>query len=554
MNPWLNLFRARLREPADLATIVRELEQTVQAIATPHLATLWADPAIAQHWPNSAPGPAFDSADPLVGHCRAHPAFQTTSDIDIDSAVLAQLDAFALIPLVCLGEFIGVIALVTSRTAPEITAEQAALLEEIAGLAASALCAARLTQQIYASELAWQTNAEELRVAEIIQRSLLPASLPAIDGWRLDAYYKPARVVGGDLYDFIPLPGDLLGIVLGDASDKSVPAALVMATVRTLIRAAAQRVVLPGQVLAQANDDLCSQIPAGMFVTCFFAILDTSSGRLRFANAGHCVPYVRSGDGITELRASGWPLGMLPGKIYDEGEIRLAPGSTVICFSDGLTETHDPAGEMFGEDRVRETLGALDHSTPLMPALLAAHQSFAGPEWNQEDDLTLVSLTRLPESEPLPDEAATEPIPIVSFMVPSAPDCERAAADQILAALAHLPLTETQRNRLHTASAEAVMNAAEHGNHFRADRPVGIDVQLRGAAILVRISDNGRSGPIPEATTPNIDAKLSGVQSPRGWGLFLIEKMVDQVNFIATPTGHTVELTINLTTDEQSGQ
>ena len=130
-----------------------------------------------------------------------------------------------------------------------------------------------------------------MRIAQAIQRSLLPESLPTPPGWQFGAHYQPAQVVGGDLYDVIPLPNDLLGIVLGDVSDKSVPAALMMAATRTLLHATAQRIVLPGQVLARVNDALCTQVPPGVFVTCFFAILDPGTGRLRFANAGQCAPF-----------------------------------------------------------------------------------------------------------------------------------------------------------------------------------------------------------------------------------------------------------------------
>jgi serine phosphatase RsbU (regulator of sigma subunit)/anti-sigma regulatory factor (Ser/Thr protein kinase) len=542
MRPWLDLFRARIREPADLPTLVQELEQVVRAIASDRPALLWAEPEIAQHWPNPATLPPFSPGDPLVAFCVAHPTVRYAERAQIDSPALNTLDTAVLVPLVALGDFVGVIAL----DAPALAPEQIAALDEIAGLAAPALRAAQLAQRVDAVERSHATTVEELRVAEIIQRSLLPESLPEIPGWQLDAFYKPARVVGGDLYDIIPLPGDLLGIVLGDASDKSVPAALVMATVRTLLRASALRLVLPGQVLARVNDDLCAQIPPGMFVTCFFAILDTSTGRLRFANAGQCAPYLCGPDGVSELRASGWPLGMLPGRTYDEGEITVAPGSTVVCFSDGLTETHSPSGVMFGTERITGTLAESERCAPLIPALLATQQAFAGPSWEQEDDVTLISVTRLPEPEPIQDEAPAEPVVLASFTVPSQPDTERAAADQILAAVSDQPLTEIQRNRLHTAAAETVMNAAEHGNQFRRDLPVGIEIVRQGTALRVRISDNGRGGPIPEPVTPNIDAKLAGLQSPRGWGLFLIEKMVDQVNVIDAPGGHTVELTVNL--------
>lgn len=545
MRPWLDIFRARLREPADLAALMQDLEPIVRAVVEPRPIALWAEPEVARCWVNQAPTPTFSPDDPLVAFCVAHPSPQAAERIRIDSPALAALHAELLVPLVSLGEFVAVIAIGDGSTETPLTAEQISALDEVAGLAAPAIRAARLALELAAAERAHRTSAEELRVAEIIQRSLLPETLPSIDGWRLDAYYKPARVVGGDLYDIIPLPGDLLGIVLGDASDKSVPAALVMATVRTLLRAAALRVVLPGQVLARVNDDLCAQIPPGMFVTCFFAILDPAAGRLRFANAGQCAPQLRGPEGVTELRARGWPLGMLPGRAYDEGEITFAPGSTVVCFSDGLTETHSRNGDMFGTERITATLEAQDCAAELIPALLAAKDAFADPDAEQEDDVTLISVIRMPAPEHVPLESA-EPIVLASFTIPSAPDTERDAADRILAAVADLPLTETQRNRLYTASAETVMNAAEHGNQFRAELPVAIEVVRQGAAVQVRIADSGRGGPIPKPATPNIDAKLAGRQSPRGWGLFLIEKMVDQVDVIDEPSAHAVVLTVNL--------
>jgi anti-sigma regulatory factor (Ser/Thr protein kinase) len=201
---------------------------------------------------------------------------------------------------------------------------------------------------------------------------------------------------------------------------------------------------------------------------------------------------------------------------------------------------------MFGADRITATLSGMDNCAPLIPALLAVQQQFAGPSWEQEDDITLISLTRLPEPEPIQESAPAEPVTIASFTAPSTPDSERAAAEQVLAAVAGLPLTDTQRQRLFTATAETVMNAAEHGNHFRADLAINVEVVRHGNRLLVRISDSGHGGSIPETVTPDIDAKLAGLQSPRGWGLFLIEKMVDRVEVIDTSNGHTVELTVNL--------
>jgi anti-sigma regulatory factor (Ser/Thr protein kinase) len=318
-----------------------------------------------------------------------------------------------------------------------------------------------------------------------------------------------------------------------------------MATARTLVRSAALRVVLPGQVLARANDDLCAQIPPGMFVTCFIAILDTANGRLRYANAGHCPPFLASAEGAIELKASGWPLGIMPGAAYEEGEVTLAPGHAIVCFSDGLTETHGPSAEMFGTGRIAEVV-AEAWGGLLLEAVLAAHGRFAGPDWEPDDDLTIVTLARLAEDEPEVSGSMDGEAVLAQFTMPSSSDTERELAGRVLTAVADLPLSERQRERLRTAVAETAMNAAEHGNHYRPDLLIGVEVVRCGDELLVRISDSGLGGPIPEVTEPNLEAKLAGLQSPRGWGLFLIEKMVDRVEVRDSPDGPIVELMVRL--------
>ena len=383
-------------------------------------------------------------------------------------------------------------------------------------------------------------TADELAVARTIQRSLLPEELPAIPGWSLSAHYAPARVLGGDLYDVIPLPGGLWALVLGDASDKSVPAALVMATTRALLRAAAQRLVLPGLVLARVNEDLAGQIPPGVFVTCFMALLDPVSGRLRFANAGQCPPVMRAGEEVRELRTTGWPLGILPEVSYDEEEVVVPLGASVVCYSDGLSEAHAPGGEMFGAARVRGAVASTRAGQAPIAAVLDALAAFGGTAGEQEDDLTLVCLGR--DAEP---PVPTGPVVLDAIAVPSAPDVERAAAEQVLASLAGEPLTTRQRDRLRTAVAETVMNAAEHGNHHRPDLMVDLTVVRLPDGVQVRVADAGHDGPIPEPATPDLDAKLAGLQSPRGWGLFLIRQMVDRMEVETTPAGNTVALTVS---------
>jgi serine phosphatase RsbU (regulator of sigma subunit) len=203
--------------------------------------------------------------------------------------------------------------------------------------------------------------------------------------------------VGGDFYDFHPLPEGRLGLVLGDATGKGVPAVLVMSTTCGMLRLAAQALdsSSPGEVLEQVNEALLARIPSNMFVTCFYAILDSKSGRLSYANAGHDLPYVRRGGGdAEELRARGMPLGLMPGMSYEEKEIELDVGEGVFFYSDGLVEAHDPKGEMFGFPRLRALVADHREEGSLGNFLLEELYSFTREGWEQEDDITLVMLQR----------------------------------------------------------------------------------------------------------------------------------------------------------------
>lgn len=175
-------------------------------------------------------------------------------------------------------------------------------------------------QQIEARER--ERMEQELRVARVIQQTLLPKEIPTLPGWSMAAHWLPARAVSGDFYDFIQFSDGRLAIIVGDVTDKGVPAALVMATTRSILRTAAERLVSPGAVLEESNNRLCPDIPPNMFVTCLYALLDPVSGRLQFANAGHNLPYLRKRAEIVEMRARGMPLGLMPGMAYEEKEIQ----------------------------------------------------------------------------------------------------------------------------------------------------------------------------------------------------------------------------------------
>jgi anti-sigma regulatory factor (Ser/Thr protein kinase) len=375
------------------------------------------------------------------------------------------------------------------------------------------------------------------------------------------------RAVGGDFYDFIDLADGRLGLVVGDVTEKGVPAALVMATTRSVLRAAS--LVEPGAVLRRVNTLLCPDIPPNMFVTCLFAVLDPVTGRLVYANAGHDAPYQRTEDGVTELRARGMPLGLMPDMEYEEMEVHLAAGDAVLFYSDGLVEAHNTEREMFSFPRLRSLTAEHVMTTPdeLVDFLLERLSHFTGPGWEQEDDITLVTLQRVQnvarytsfaidmlDQESMKDSTAPGNSSasvssdswdtLTEFSLPSQPGNERAAVNRVQEALRPLTLPPRTLERLGTAVAEATMNAMEHGNNYQADVPVAIQVDVSSASVRIGITDQG--DPIPlEADAPDLELKLAGLQTPRGWGLFLIKNMVDGMQVVDDESGHTLQLTIH---------
>ena len=250
-----------------------------------------------------------------------------------------------------------------------------------------------LTQEIRERELLEQ----ELEVARSIQQASLPQEVPILEGWEITPYYQPAREVGGDFYDFHLLSEGRLGVVVGDATGKGIPAALVMSTTCGMLQLAARTFgsPSPGEVLEQVNETLVARIPSNTFVTCFYAILDPKSGILRYANAGHDLPYLRRvGGDAEELRARGMPLGLIPGMNYEQKEIVLEGGEAALFYSDGLVEAHDSQGEMFGFPRLRWLVAKHGQERSLEEALLEELYSFVGEGWEQEDDITLLTLRR----------------------------------------------------------------------------------------------------------------------------------------------------------------
>ena len=490
-------------------------------------------------------------ADPLFAYLQSAPGPVDVGRLELESPAVQALrdaDVALVVPLVTQGELIGTLNLGPRLSEQDYSTDDRRLLATLAAQAAPAIRVAQLVREQAAEAAEKERLAQELRVATLIQQQFLPRELPRLPEWQIAAFYGPARAVGGDFYDFVELPDGRIGIAVGDVTDKGVPAALVMARTHSVLRAEASRLSSPGEILSRANDLLVPEMPARMFVTCLFAVLDPATGRIVIANAGHNLPFVRSGGTVTEIRATGMPLGLLPGIRYEEVEGTIAPDSNVLLYSDGLVEAHDSDREMFGFDRLRDALVVDDAGSELLDRLLETLRTFTGPDHEQEDDITLVTLRR---SAGVADSSA-DSTALTSFSLPGLAGNDREAMDRVAAAVADLELPPDRVDRLKTAVSEAAMNAIEYGSHGRADVPFDVDVVVTPTDVIVRVTDRALSGPVPtDPETPVLERKLAGDQKPRGWGLFLIEHMVDAIDVSADEAAGTQTVTLRIAREEK---
>jgi serine phosphatase RsbU (regulator of sigma subunit)/anti-sigma regulatory factor (Ser/Thr protein kinase) len=497
--------------------------------------------------------------DPLLPYLQTAGAPVELERLSLDSPAVAELREAGVelvVPLISQGELIGMLNLGRRLSDQPYSSDDRKLLEGLASQVAPAIRVAQLVRRQQAEAKERERIEHELRVASLIQQTLLPRQLPTLPGWEIEAYYRPAREVGGDFYDFIPLDGGRFGVVVGDVTDKGVPAALVMATCRSVLRANATSGATPGEILARANEILVADIPEGMFVTCLFAILDPLTGELDYANAGHVLPYVQSANGVIELRATGMPLGLMPGMTYEEKKAILESGDVMLLSSDGLTEAHSPDREMLGVSRVIDTIAAHPGGESLIGVVLSELDNWTGPDWEQEDDVTLVLVRRCSSAEQSAraflDRGDWQQLG--EFSLPSVAGNERVAMDRVAEWVSPLGMAPGRMERLKTAVAEATMNAIEHGNQNEPDKPVEIEVCANVGAVKVRIVDQGGGREVPDPETPDLEAKLEGSQTPRGWGLFLIRSMVDDMRVHTTDRHHTLEIEMSLEGESDAGE
>ncbi|MFN8609201.1 MAG: SpoIIE family protein phosphatase [Vulcanimicrobiota bacterium] len=415
---------------------------------------------------------------------------------------------------------------------------------EIATLAESFLNMQNMIQRSVAN-LRLTTAAKEriegeLQVARHIQMSIVPKKFPAFLALpQLDIYatLEPSREVGGDLYDFFQLDEERIFAVVGDVSGKGVPAALFMAVTQTLIKATARQGLGLAELMSRLNDELCENNEASMFVTLFAVILNVRSGHLEFSNGGHNLPFLLGPSQAPEQlpRTRGMGLGAAEGVAFQTGSLRMRPGQSLLLYTDGISEAHNPASELYGEERMRQFLAAQSdlRPRPLVENLLAEIRRFesGGP---QADDITALVIAYLGPAGP------------VSLQLKN----QMAELDGLAQAIegfsASFHLSPSEANALQLAAEELFTNAVSYGYEPGDEGSLELILDVREGWLRVEFRDDARPfNPLQDGPPVDSQADLEH-RKVGGLGIHLTRQLFDQVDYEPLQPGNLIRLSKRL--------
>ena len=324
------------------------------------------------------------------------------SDAQVDAAfreqrsiVTQRVRSIMAVPLQTGDRVIGLIYVDTGALIRPFTQEDLDLLTVMANVAAIRIEHARLALVEQSEKL----MESEFNQASEIQRSLLPAEIPACPGYELAGSNIPCRTVGGDYYDFLPYSDGHLGLVVGDVSGKGLPAALMMSSLQARVHMMVETSPEPATAVEALNRNIAPRCPMGKFITLFYGLLEPSTGQMLYANAGHNYPLlIRSDGGVEQLRGNGMVLGILATSQYQAYQVDLQPGDVLVLFSDGVTEARDSTGEEFGDERLAHFL--LTHkdrpAAEMIDSLVARVRDWSG-QMGFADDFTILLVKRKAE-------------------------------------------------------------------------------------------------------------------------------------------------------------
>jgi serine phosphatase RsbU (regulator of sigma subunit)/anti-sigma regulatory factor (Ser/Thr protein kinase) len=454
---------------------------------------------------------------------------------------LGALSAELVMPMLYKNELRGILSLGRKKSGKLFTPEDFDLLRTMLNQSAIALENARLFRE----NLEKGRMEEELKVAHDIQMGMLPEQAPQLAGLDIAARTLPAREVGGDFYDFVEFGGARLGLIIADVSGKGVSAGLLMAGARSTYRVLLDEEPPVAAVMNVANQRLHRDIRKGMFVALAYAVIDPAARTLTLSNAGQTQPILCAPGAApchVETEGDTFPLGIVPDCEYRDTRLALAPGATVLFYTDGVVEAMNAADELYGFERLFAALEA--HRglgvAALLDELFADIARFAGGR-EQHDDITIIAARLAGPQE------AREPVTAQSkfeLHLPSALGAERKAIAFAAEVAAKIGLPAERIEDLKSAVAEACINAIEHGNQLHASTRVGVRLTVAPDRLQVSVHDRGAG--VPRVPTPDIAAQVEGGAPAGGWGIYLIENLVDEVSFESTDEGGVVKMIIYL--------
>ncbi|HEU4879134.1 MAG TPA: SpoIIE family protein phosphatase [Gemmatimonadaceae bacterium] len=365
---------------------------------------------------------------------------------------------------------------------------------------------------------------EELDVGRQIQMSMVPTRFPSLADADLWGTLRPAREVGGDLYDFFMPSDDVLWLCIGDVSGKGVPAALLMAVTKTLIKSFASTETSPARVFARVNKELSTGNESSMFVTAFIARLDLPTGRLIYTNAGHNPPLVRRSDGQVERLATrhGPVLGAVEGISFGESEAQLFAGDSLLMYTDGVSEALDRDDHMYGECRLQAVLTrAMTLSAKELASAVVADVDHFSKGAEQADDITVLAFqfgSALAEMSPRP------------LLVRNDLDDLAVALGKVGPMVAACGGDEAAQTRFTLAFEEVLSNIIKYAFPSNGAHAVQCDITRDGDAILASISDDGIAFDPASVREPDTALPLEA-RPLGGLGVHLVREMFDDVKY-----------------------
>lgn len=392
--------------------------------------------------------------------------------------------------------------------------------------------------QLYISNLQETTAAKqklesELSIAAQIQRTMVPRT--TVDSscnspYQISALLKPARIVGGDLYDFFLLGSDRLCIIIGDVADKGFPAALLMARTVTLIRTLTKPFNTPREILHTVNQELCVENEECLFVTVFCGVIDLGSGKFTYASGGHDAPLLIHNRQVKylDLETSS-PLGLYDDSVFAESECILAPNDLILLYTDGITEAMNCEGEIFSEERLIEMMTSYPPTNPARAVRTIVHfcQQFVG-DAPQSDDITLLAVQYLPSSPFSQAANVMEWNLTLNSELTELEEVKQSLGKILQAASLTVELIEDAQLIVE----EVLVNIIEYGYENRSDGYIDLRIEINNQQLTMTFKDSGKPfNPLTEIASPDMMMD-DEERSLGGFGFFLVQELAEQVDYV----------------------